>query len=737
MKERERMRKMLSIILIISALSPLASLRASETVKASKVCAAQSASIAGLPAIPLAERFQQPPNSYRMFLYSGSDLDDKKCKKVADYGFGGVQVHVGRDTKPWFKSDTAWQRFGSMVDIVRNHGLRVWLHDDVGYPSGSAGGNVVTENPAYESRSLMSVVQTGEGTMPVRLELPKDIPNVEKFVYAVLYPLNAFGKADIEKGHAIPVLDDRVETMGMNGKWLLSAFARKISGRFVVNKYWNDTGRWPNLLEPAATDRWLALVHDQFAQQVPDFAKKVDAFYTNEPCFDFLDWKGDAKQEIFFQVPWVDDFPEVFQRQHGYDLIPYLQALVAGDDDASKLVRLHYFQTRADLIATRYFKKIAERCRKYGVKSSGHLLLEEYLSMHVLANGDYLKAISNEDIPACDIPIPDADQEFEHYWMPKYVSSAAYLHNGRETAALLDPIIGRGGRASMLKPSPELFRRTINLAYLCGINQILTYGKWLEFTPEECIPYNEYVGRLTVMLRGAANAAQVAVYYPIETVQANIKISTRCWPKIISAKADAPYQAVDQMVDLVARGLLEHRLDFNFLNADAILAADMTNGYLVAGEHKYSTIIMPAVEVISLAVLRKLDAFSRKGGTVLWAGRLPRLGVTAAEHAAVQAIAARMTVVAEPWTRVAKPYDPRFQLQLKADAGLLSARYQREDGLLYYLVNTLGNKKLVVNVSGPIGRKVRICNPNNGTITEVSVPAEITIDSFNSVFLLD
>jgi hypothetical protein len=192
------------------------------------------------------------------------------------------------------------------------------------------------------------------------------------------------------------------------------------------------------------------------------------------------------------------------------------------------------------------------------------------------------------------------------------------------------------------------------------------------------------------------------------------------------------------MVDKVARGMLEHGLDFNFLNADAILSADMTTGYLVAGEHKYSTIIMPAVEVISLAVLRKLDEFSRQGGTVLWAGRLPRLGVTAAEHAAVQALAAQYTVVAEPWTRVANAFAPGFRLQLKGDAtGLLSVRYLREDGHLYYLVNSLPDKELRVNVSGPNGRKVRVCNPNDGTITEVSVPAEVAIGSFNSIFLLD
>lgn len=695
--------------------------------------------VAAAPAIPLAERFLKPPPAFRMMILFESLLsDDNKCRKVADNGFGGVQIHLGKGKSPWFKSDGEWKNIGTVVDRLRSHGLRIWLFDDVGYPSGSAGGNVVDENPAYESRSLMSMVQTGEGAKPVRLDFPKAVTNVEKFVYAVLYPVNAAGQADIEKGRAIPVRDDCVVTTGLDGKWLLSAFVRKISGRFVVNAYWNANGRWPNLLEPAAIDRWLTLVHDQYAQRIPDFAKKVEAFYTNEPCFDFLDWKGDAKNETFVQVPWVDDFPEVFKRQHGYDLIPRLHALVAGDDDASKLVRLHFFQTRADLIATRYFKKLADRCRQIGVKSSGHILLEEHLSIHVLGHGDYLKALSNEDIPACDIPMPDADQKFDRYWMPKYVSSAAYLRNGRETAALLDPIIGRGGRASVLKPPADLFRRTINLAYLCGINQILSYGKWMEFTPEECRPYNEYVGRLSVMLRGAANASRVAMYYPIETVQANVKISTRCWPKIIGAKSDVPYQVVERTVDQVARGLLEHGLDFNFLNADAILAAGLKNGVLAAGEHTYSTIIMPAVEVIPLAVLRKLDAFSRQGGMVLWTGRLPRLGMTEAEHVDVQALAARYTVVAEPWARVTNAFDPGFRLQLKADgAGLLSARYRREDGYLYYLVNTLPNKELRVALSGPGGSKVRLCNPNDGTITEVSVPGEVVIGGFKSVFLLD
>jgi len=75
-------------------------LQAAEAVKASMACAARSGSVAAFPAMPLDERFRQPPNAHCMTLYPESNLYDNTCQKVTDYVFGGVQVHVGRDNKP-------------------------------------------------------------------------------------------------------------------------------------------------------------------------------------------------------------------------------------------------------------------------------------------------------------------------------------------------------------------------------------------------------------------------------------------------------------------------------------------------------------------------------------------------------------------------------------------------------------------------------------------------------------
>jgi hypothetical protein len=94
--------------------------------------------------------------------------------------------------------------------------------------------------------------------------------------------------------------------------------------------------------------------------------------------------------------------------------------------------------------------------------------------------------------------------------------------------------------------------------------------------------------------------------------------------------------------------------------------------------------------------------------------------------------------VDNPWTLVTNAFDPGFQIQMKADtAGLLSVRYLTKNWHLYYLVNSLPDKELRVTLTGPTGRKVRVCNPNDGTITEMAVPGEVTVGGFNSVILLD
>ena len=70
----------------------------------------------------------------------------------ADLGLGGVVCNV--DFREYLTSDEHWKTLVAGVESCAALGMVVWLYDEEGYPSGSAGGLVLQDNPAYEALEL-------------------------------------------------------------------------------------------------------------------------------------------------------------------------------------------------------------------------------------------------------------------------------------------------------------------------------------------------------------------------------------------------------------------------------------------------------------------------------------------------------------------------------------------------------------------------------------------------------
>ena len=153
--------------------------------------------------------FSDPPNEYRIVKYQ---LNNKTLVQYPQYGFGGYQ--------PFFYDNlykagpTGPSTIGPLVDAANAQGRTVWSADDAGYPSGSAGGKVVENNPEYEVRGVAMLTTTGSGQAPVSIATP---PDCEKMVSAVLYPV-ADGVPDFSQGQVQSVQDTGVSTTGLAGR---------------------------------------------------------------------------------------------------------------------------------------------------------------------------------------------------------------------------------------------------------------------------------------------------------------------------------------------------------------------------------------------------------------------------------------------------------------------------------------------------------------------------------------
>lgn len=685
------------------------------------------------------EGFKNPPNEYRLLQYSRHDGALLPLDKMREYGIGGVMLFMQSDG--YLRSDAAWENVKNNIRQIKAAGMQLWMADDNGYPSPMAGGLVVAADPAFEVRCLTPVKKEGEGAQEIRLDLPK---KAEAFVAAMLYPVKD-GQPVLAGGKAVPFEKDHVIATGLEGPWVLYGFAREVNHEgtqaMQTSSGFQTSGRFPNLLNTAAMEKFVDLTHAEYERRLGPLAGQIDVFYSNEPNLMSLWFEFPAGSQrpggVVF-VPWDGDLPRRFKDAHGYELMPRLPALFGGNSDEDKLVRLHFYQTVAATLAENFSGRIARWAGDRGVRFSGHPLMEESMIHHVINEGDFFEFVGRMQIPACDFGMPERGAA-GNYWMPKLLSSVARLHGQKTVAGLLDPMIFR--KTPDLTPPTGEMRRHINTAFLAGVNQISTYTFWNEYKADDYRQFNEYLGRLSLVLRGAEAASPVAMYYPIETFQAGFTPSPSTWDMQLWPDSWKRLGGLINVQDAISKSLVDHGYNFSWLNSKAIESATIRSGRLVIGPHEYTELIMPAVEVLPLAVANKLAEWQKAEGKVLWVNSLPHLGNAPDEHEAVrQAFASAATITpAEVIGKLGPAAPDGFRLRVdKAGQDLFIGRFTRDGHRLNYVINNSAAKaSLPFSLEGAGANMVQIYNPADGSITERQLPATLEIEPSASLFVVE
>jgi hypothetical protein len=691
--------------------------------------------------------FASPPAEFRMVQNCGHEGAVPPIEKMRDAGIGGVMLFMSKHN--YLRNEQAWTNMLTSIRLAKEAGMQVWVADDNGYPSGQAGGLVVEVDPAFELRVLSPVVRRGQGPQTIRMDLP---PTAEKFVSAMIYP-EKDGQPVYADGVAVAISGNRLVATGLDGPWVLHAFAVKINndagspavGTASPETGFGNTGHYPNLLDSAAMEKFVDLTHAEYARRLGSLTKQIDLFYSNEPQLGTTWFTNGERQggEVF--LSWVSELPQRFDEDHGYDLMPLLPALFGGDNDEARLVRRHFHQTVGAMLAENFSGRIGAWAEKHGVGSTGHPLLEESMLFHVASYGDFFKFVEPMQVLACDVPMPDG-QSYNanplhfgaswNYWMPKFLSSVAQAKDRKDVVALLDPIVARTVHDLVL-PAQKI-RRIVNLAAFCGVNRFTNYLFWDQYDPADYRALNEYIGRLCLVLQGARSAATVAVYYPIETLQAEFLPaaavwSPEFWPKVWQRIVE---RIKDQ--DEVARSLVLRGIDFNWLHGDWIREGHVEDGVLIAANGRYTTIVMPEVELLPLDVAEKLARFEKGGGKIIWVKSLPQLGDTPAEHEKVRGLFSGQKTVqpTDVTTAIGPVLPPGFDLRTGGTP--LTARFVRDGRRINFLVN-YRDKPMDVPLesasNAPLA--VQVYNPADGSITARQTPTTVTIAPQSSLLVVD
>jgi hypothetical protein len=320
--------------------------------------------------------------------------------------------------------------------------------------------------------------------------------------------------------------------------------------------------------------------------------------------------------------------------------------------------------------------------------------------------------------------------------MPKLLSSVAQAGNHDTVGGLMDLIVARP--FFDYTPLPGNIRRIVNLASMGGVNHFTSYIVWGKYDPAVYRAINEYIGRVCLVLRGARSAATVGVYYPIETFQAEFLPSPSTWSREFWPKAWNRLELRIREQDEVVRSLFLQGIDYTWLHGDWIEKGKVEKGCLIAANGRYRTIVMPEVELLPLAVARKLEEFEKAGGKVLWVKSLPQMGDSSEEHEKVRAMFAKKKILSPG--RVAEAIGTALPPGFTIETGpeVLTARFVRDGRRITYLVNYRAAQVTVpVKLASGSGRKFDVYNPMDGTIQPQELPGMLTIPGDASLLVVE
>jgi len=573
-------------------------------------------------------------------------------------------------------------------------------------------------------------------------------------VCASIYTLTK-GAIILNEGKDIAFENRKIVSGGTEGDWEVRVFARYVRNKDTQGqstmKQFGHSGRYPDLMNREAMSRFIANMHEPILAQIIEPAKSVEGFYTNEPNLMQTHWTSQYDAP-YACVPWSDGLPEQFRKIHGYELYSILPFLFEGEDDVARRARIHYRQAVSELLTDSFSRQIREWCNARGIKSSGHFLLNEYLSMHVQGYGDMMKFVSEFDIPALDIPIPNPEEFIEFpYQQTRFFSSVASWKQRDMTIMLLDPIIGGYG-VTRLSPDLPLLINSVNMASFHGANLFTSYlplvpkkemnskGRQTSakgYTKDEFRFFNEYTGRLTQVLRGAQREAGVGLYYPIAMFQADLKASDRFWPFIVEE-----YSNRQQSWDRTEKALLDGDIEYMIVHPEAVAEAEIKGGLMKIGYGSYHTLVMPQLDYVPLKVIEQLAQFEQSGGKIIWVEQLPygaeyERNDQKVKEALVNAQKVGIDKLAD---MIESSFSPEFDLTFTPGTDMLTVgRFHKQNEQVYLLVNR-EQEEILVEVRGQRLRsgkaRVVVLDPSTGEINSVALPAKLSLEANRSLIMM-
>jgi hypothetical protein len=571
--------------------------------------------------------WKNPPSEYGPEPYFGingpvtieslaHDLDTMKS-----LGFHAVTAQAGGGMSAPYLTPAYFAFFKQFVEEARKRDMNVWIVDDIGYPSGFAGGLFAKENHDLSMQAL-----TLGQRLPVHGGATLNQPAGSDTVAA---------EAVSSSGQRVPVPISNGSiawTAPAGSDWtveLVDHVFRTSPTKSDTNpKHTKDfTQPLEDYMNPAATAAYLEATHNGYYKAMPKLFGST-----------ILGFRGDEPDYSIAGLPWTPAYFATFQKAKGYDIRPYLAVLLASEpagrarpgqplpatpvelSDVQRRAKADYYDVFSQMFRDGFFKPQGLWCAAHGVSYQVHLNHEEMEMELTRSEGDFERDMKY-------VEVPGIDAIWHQIWTdtvsdyPRLASSAAHVYGHPQ--AFTESF-------AAYRPAPDVTqaRYIIDEQLVRGVNLIETMfysatrpetgsdssaplhrGGPSELMRDPAWPaLMEYTRRVSYVMSMGRPAASVALYIPSSSMWLNDR------------DADTAFVSTERM-------LSERQIDFDIINQNA-LATDLKAlpGALESmSGNRYHTVILPSAEILSQTELDRLKALVRGGGKVLFLGATPSL----------------------------------------------------------------------------------------------------------------
>lgn len=561
------------------------------------------------------ELFECPTKEYRAapFWAWNCKLDQEQIRRQVPFfqemGMGGFHIHsrVGLDTP--YLGKAFFEDVHAANEEAKKNDLLTWLYDEDRWPSGTCGGEV-TKNKDYRMRFLVlepaDYQETGEKHF---MSAAEAIRSGDKRYLA------SFRIGLDQNGH---LASYQKVARGCQADHIWNAYV-EVSGETP----WFNNQAYVDTLNPKAMERFISLTHEKYYQELKDdFGTQIPAIFTDEPQIlhkSIMESPWDTQPLI---MPYTDDFNRTFLASYGYDIEEKLPEIFwECDGDQGKKVRYDFHRHLCERFSQAFGDTIGAWCEAHQLKLTGHMMSEWTLYSQTLAVGETMRPMRGFGIPGVDM-LCDARE----YSTVKQAASVAHQF-GRE--GVMSELYGVTGWTFDFRNH----KLAGDWQAALGVTLRVPHLSWLSMEGEgkrdypasinyQSPWYREYscvenhFARLNTALTRGTPHIKVAVIHPIESYWMN-------WGNRLQTSVKR--QSLEENFTHIIEWLLFDLIDFDFIS-ESVLSEETGTCQAESfpmGKMSYEVVIVPECNTIRTTTLKRLQAFRRCGGRVIFMGDAP------------------------------------------------------------------------------------------------------------------